>query len=159
MDSLLVSTLDQFLKPIGFKKKAHEWSRSEKFVWQSIALTRHYNSSKYSIEIGIFLKAMDESKIHPKERFSHIRIATYFLLSEAGHEFQQMIMNSESSLSLEQRKTELLDFLRKVIDQFFPRCVDANSIAQAWNSGYLTGHIFVHIDLLNKLNLSFEKKE
>jgi Domain of unknown function (DUF4304) len=156
MDSFLVSTIDEFLKPIGFKKRTNEWSRSEKFVWQSIALTRHYNSSKYSIEIGVFLKAVDESKTQPKERFSHIRISPYFLLPETGHEFQLTVLDSCSSLLQDQRKTQLFDFLTKAVDHFFLRCLDEESITQAWSSSYLKEHALVHVDLLNKLNLSWK---
>jgi len=69
----LVSNLHEVLKQAGFKKKASTWRRELDNVIQVVNLQRSQYSFSYFLNLGVFIKKLDETNLAPQEYECHYR--------------------------------------------------------------------------------------
>lgn len=121
----LVETINKVLRVLDFKKKASTWKREFKEVIQIVNLQRSQFSFSFYLNLGIFIKRLEEDKSDPKEYECHHGNRFEFIAAEDGgskketNEIANYLNFEDTSMTPEEKIENVERIIEEKILPFF----------------------------------------
>jgi hypothetical protein len=143
MNNSLMPILDRVLVKQGFKRKSATWfvDKSEAIV--VVNLQKSQWGEQYYVNLAVWVKALGETRLPPKEHLCHVRTR---LTSLADDLLAQALDLTNEELSETEREQIVETQLLAAAVPFLTECGTVEGLARLYQAGKL-GKAMVHRDL------------